>query len=388
MNRGHSVSALSEKRGSSASGVLHEMELLHASLRVGDQFPGRRALMLKLGASERAVTRALDELARQGKIVKRLGRGGSVVAETHTREPERNGSNPVGSNGTATVSSHHNDSRMVVAIGEPDGSVFDNAMQLLLKQAKYSDLTVTCRLMHEEEAGHFKAPAAAVGPRGYIVFRRHFLDLATRLQAAGNRVVFVGTPYADTPVEVPNVFGDQEHGGYLAVKHLLDLGHRRIAFHFGGDYAHLRRWTGCLQALEEARCEGQEIHTEMLELNYDNSEAVAGWGKGFELVRAYFARPEAPTAIVSWNDDTAIKLLTLLLRAGIRVPEDVSLIGYDNLARGAAVHPALTTIDGVLDQQIQAALRLLTQPAAPPGNQSTVVLPTLIQRESTAQPRF
>jgi LacI family transcriptional regulator len=79
-------------------------------------------------------------------------------------------------------------------------------------------------------------------------------------------------------------------------------------------------------------------------------------------------------------------MLTLLQRAGLRVPEDISLIGYDNLTRSAAVYPPLTTIDGALDQQIQAALRLLTQTDPPSKTRSIIVLPTLIRRESTAAP--
>jgi DNA-binding LacI/PurR family transcriptional regulator len=328
-------------------------------------------------------------LARQGKIIKRLGRGGSIVAESSQLLHQGNSNSRAVSNGDALSPTTLADTRTIVAIAEPDGGIFDNAMQLLMKQAKSAKLAVTCQLMHGDEAAHFMAPPAARGPHGYIVFRYHFLPLAERLQAEGHRVVFVGTPHTDDAIEVPIVFGDQEHGGYLAVKHLLELGHRRFAFHFSGDYPTLRRWVGCQRALDEARQEGLELHTEMLDVAYGGEldGLVAEWGRDLDAVRAYFARPEAPTALVSWNDDMAVKVLTLLQSAGVRVPEDVSLIGYDNLTRSAAVHPSLTTVDGVLDQQIQSALRLLSQSNPSPRNQSIIVLPTLIQRESTAPPR-
>jgi LacI family transcriptional regulator len=213
--------------------------------------------------------------------------------------------------------------------------------------------------------------------------------LAERLQDAGHRVVCVGTPPTNNAIEVPIVFGDQEQGGYLAVKHLLDLGHRRIAFQFLGDYPTLRRWAGCQHAIEEAKANGIGLQTEVLDVieSGDCFGQIGPWCKDDQAVQEYFASPTAPTAIVSWNDDFAVKLLTRLQSAGIRVPTDVSLIGYDNLARSAAVHPALTTIDGAFDQQIRAALRLLSQPEAPVRNQSIIVLPTLINRESTALPR-
>jgi hypothetical protein len=374
-------------RSMNTAKVLDELEQLRGSLQAGDQFPSRRELMQRLGASERAVTRALDEMSRQGKIVKRLGRGGSIVADVRGQGLEGHGNSQVASNGNALAPAQADD-RTVMAIGEPDGGVFDNAMQVLLKQAKSADLEVTCRLLQSGESGGFVAPPAAYGPRGYIVFRRHFLPLAERLQAEGNRVVFVGTPYTDDPIQVPVVFGDQEQGGYLAVKHMLDLGHRRIAFHFQEDYAHLRRWIGCQHALKEAHADGIQVRTDQIDFSHIKYQrAGLEWSKDLDYVREYFARPQAPTAIVSWNDDTAINMLTLLQRAGLRVPEDISLIGYDNLARCATVHPALTTVDGVLEQQIQMALRMLTQPIPPPKNQSIVVLPLLVHRESTSSPR-
>lgn len=58
----------------------------------------------------------------------------------------------------------------------------------------------------------------------------------------------------------------------------------------------------------------------------------------------------------------SVELLGMLARVGIKVPDEVSLVGYDNLPEGQGMHPALTTIDGAIDQQLQAALTLLTQP--------------------------
>jgi DNA-binding LacI/PurR family transcriptional regulator len=373
-------------RGSRATEVLRELDQLCSSLRVGQQFPSRRELMQRLGASDHAVNRALDELSRQGKIIKRLGRGGSIVADSS--QPAMPSDSQAESNGNAIASGTLFDSRTIVAIGKPDGGIFDNAMQLLMEQAKSAKLSLTYQMMHHDEAAHFVAPPVAQGPRGYILFRRQFLPLAQRLQAEGHRVVFVGASHSDNAIEVPIVSGDQEHGGYLAIKHLLELGHRRIAFHFAGDYLTLRRWIGCQRALTEAREKGLELHTEMIEATYGGELGgpVTEWGGDLDLARAYFARPEAPTALVSWNDDMAVTMLTLLQRAGLRVPEDISLIGYDNLTRSAAVHPPLTTIDGALDQQIQAALRLLTQTDPPSKTRSIIVLPTLIRRESTAAP--
>lgn len=376
--------------------VLRELEQLRDSLQVGEQFPSHRELVRRIDAPERSISWALEELARQGKIIKRLGRGGCIVAnpaDTSLQngsallvEPNRNALGAVAS-----------DNRTVIAITEPDGNIFDHVMQLLMKQAKSAKLEVACQLVNHSESARFVVPPITEGARRYLVIRRANLPLAERLHEAGHRVVLVGTPFTDTTTEVPLVSGDQEHGGYLAVKHLLELGHRRIALHllkdvefdFSRDYVKVPRFVGYQHAIDEAREEGLNIQLQSLSAEYGGEfhGQVIEWGRNPDKVREYFSRLDAPTAIASWNDDMAIRLLSQLQHAGIRVPEDVSLVGYDNLAPSASMHPSLTTVDGVLDQQIRAALRFLTQPQAPAKNPSVVVLPALVRRESTVAPR-
>ena len=69
--------------------------------------------------------------------------------------------------------------------------------------------------------------------------------------------------------------------------------------------------------------------------------------------------------MVVWNDHEAVRLATVLSRAGVRVPEQVSLVGYDNLPESSLIYPLLTTIDQAIGQQLRLALRLLTQPVPP-----------------------
>jgi LacI family transcriptional regulator len=390
------VSKISHARDLSVAEVLREMEQLRASLRAGEQFPGRRELMQRLGASERAVRYAMDELARQGKIVKRLGRGGSIVADPGGSALQ-NGNVTHSEPGRHALPLGALDNRTVIAITEPDGNIFDHAMQLLMKQAKSAKLAVACQLVNHSEAARFAVPSIAEGARRYLVIRRENIPLAERLREAGHHVVLVGTPLTDTTTEVPVVSGDQEHGGYLAMKHLLELGHRRIALHlfkdsgfnFSRDYVKMPRFVGYQHAIDEAREEGHDILLQFLDAEHggESHGQVIEWGRDPDKVREYFSSPDAPTAIASWNDDLAIRLFSQLQRTGIRIPEDVSLVGYDNLARGASMHPSLTTVDGVLEQQIRAALRLLTHTQMQAKTHSVVVLPTLVSRESTAAPR-
>jgi hypothetical protein len=364
------------RRGNDLDTVLRSLEEMCASLQPGDTIPTHTELMRRFHASERAVRWGLDELRRRGRIIRRQG-SATIVAE----------STPLSRNGTSALHTDHNPavtatrSRAIIALANPDHSIFDRAMSMLFRHTAFADLSLTCQFV---DPGNVNLPISESEqePVGYVVFSRQLLPVAQQLHETGQRVVLVGTPSANTTPGVPSVQGDQEQGGYLAARHLLDLGHRRIAFFGWGDWPQTKRYQGHQQALSEARKQGVEVE----ESNIFHEEYDA-WKNAPERARAYFRRPDAPTAVVAWNDHEAMTLLSLLSYIGICVPEDVSLTGYDNLPEGERIHPALTTVDGAMEQQVQAALKLVTQPTPPTPSHTVVVLPTLLRRESTAPPQ-
>jgi len=181
--------------------------------------------------------------------------------------------------------------------------------------------------------------------------------------------------------EVPCFFGDEEHGGYLALRHLLDLGHRHVALWAGNHLRLTARWRGYQRALLDARRLNQ--HVEVSELSAD---LVSKWRSGPQLAAEFFRLPAAPTAVAAWDDLEAVTLLSILARAGVRVPEEVSLVGCHALPESERVCPALTTVDHGFTHQIQAALRMLIGGVDTTPAHATVLIPTLIHRESTAQP--
>jgi len=104
--------------------------------------------------------------------------------------------------------------------------------------------------------------------------------------------------------------------------------------------------------------------------------------------RGYFTGPDAVTAVIAWNDVEAMRMLALFARHGISVPGEVSLAGYDSTENGAIIFPSLTTVDNAIDQQLKAAVDLLTNPSAPPANYTVVLRPALISRESSGPVRI
>jgi len=200
---------------------------------------------------------------------------------------------------------------------------------------------------------------------------------------AGNRVVRVGVPSPGSTLNLPSVYGDHETGGYLAVSHVIGLGHRRIAFPlYDPDQLQYSRWEGHRRAIQEARDRGLGISETIIE-----KSRLDQWCVDPTSAMRFFAGPDAPTALVFWNDFQALELMEILSRAGIRFPDDLSIVGYDNMPAGATKVPQLTTVDGALHQQLSAAVTMLLSPTAAAPTTSMIAIPTLVVRESSARPK-
>lgn len=138
---------------------------------------------------------------------------------------------------------------------------------------------------------------------------------------------------------------DFEQGGYMAVTHLLSKGHRHIAFLTAplenrGSRRALYR--GCQRAVREfgdsARC---TIIVEDARVdNYTRWE----YENGRQLASRVLAMSDRPTAVFVYNDMTAIGVMSQLMKEGLEIPEDISVIGFDNIVMAEFANPPLTTI--------------------------------------------
>lgn len=347
--------------------VIRKLDDLIASLRPGDSLPGHKELMQEFQASERVILHALSVLHETGRIVRRKGKGTFVADQALERAA-----------GTQSSSLTIADSRTVMAVAQPDHSFFDRCLQVLFRELAADNLHLVSRLIDPAAALQFAPPPASERPLGFIIFRASFAPLANQLLADGNRVVLVGAPTEDTATDVPTVYSDHTTGGYLAVRHLVDLGHRRIAF--AGSSLQQRRH-GNERALMEARSEGAIMHTTMITL-----DTMDVWDRDPSLAEKFMRSPDAPTGIVAWNDHEAAILLSIFARTTVRVPNNVSVIGYDNVPESSRVHPMLTTIDAGIPQIVRSAVELLTGALPPKRAQTIMIVPALVIRASTATP--
>ncbi len=183
----------------------------------------------------------------------------------------------------------------------------------------------------------------------------------------------------------PSIAVDNVRGGDLATSHLIALGHRRLAYVSTGfgpldpedDEARL---AGYWRALEQ-RSEGT-VQQRVLRLGSFSPE------RRREAIAALLASSERPTGIFAATDTVALELMQRAYEAGLRVPADLSIVGFDNIAFASHEIVSLTTvgqpIEELADRAIEAVVQALDGAAAPPR---TVLLdPALIVRRSTAAP--
>jgi len=173
--------------------------------------------------------------------------------------------------------------------------------------------------------------------------------------------------------------GDDRLGGYLAPPHLVELGHRRIAIIAGPDYASSsrERVNGYRQAMDEA---GLGIDPAWIRPSSFSIES------GVEAAARLMDLKPAPTAIFAVNDNTAIGAMSTLTRRGLSVPDDVSLVGYNDIPLVSLLPTPLTSVRVPFDQIALAALDLLGAGAGHEKDRVRVATPSLIPRRSTAPP--
>ncbi|WP_165874193.1 LacI family DNA-binding transcriptional regulator [Rubrobacter taiwanensis] len=178
-------------------------------------------------------------------------------------------------------------------------------------------------------------------------------------------------------LEVPRVLCPDREGGYRGTKHLLELGHCRIGFLMGIPEmnAARERLAGYRRALAESGVpEGPVVAGDFTR--------ESGRAAGRELLAG-----EMPTAVFASSDHMALGLIEAVREAGVRVPEDLSVVGYDGLP--VAAENRLTTVDPLLHEIGSEAVKLLAeqiQAERPLPAKRVEIPPRLVVRETTAPP--
>lgn len=270
----------------------------------------------------------------------------------------------------------------IPAYGEPTVSVMIQGIETEATKLGYH------MLLASVEPGTMQLPAMVTERQvgGVIVMGGGDLtDTYIRLLAATG-IPLVLTDNVVDELALPCVLADNTVGGYLVTRHLLELGHRRIALLEGPrKYKTLiERREGFLRALDHAGM------TPSPELMIKPVHGVSR--KGYHQTREILSLPREqwPTAIVAISDKTALAALDALKDARLRVPEDMALVGFDDIDESAHVVPALTTVRLPMREIGQVAARQLigsiNGTETIPGK--TVLYTELIVRQSSGAQQY
>lgn len=208
---------------------------------------------------------------------------------------------------------------------------------------------------------------------GVVIAGEMSQEAADRLNIPG---VVLGTRIT-RPAGMPVVAGDEEAGGRLATEHLVDLGHRGVVCVSAPGESAGARERGYREAMASRGLEGVVVRAKH-------------WGEreAWEALRHHLAGHGTPTAVFGANDTMAIGVFGALRERGLRVPEDVSVVGYDNSPLAAYEYLALTSVDGDALSMGRTAgellLEMLEHPLSRPGD--VLLPPKLVVRGSTAPP--
>jgi len=215
-----------------------------------------------------------------------------------------------------------------------------------------------------------------------------FLDINLIADLSKSNIPFVSIGSELRTDAGSSVIVDNELGGRLAVEHLYSLGHREIAFIRGPKSLSdsQPRWKGVRSF---ARSNSFELDARLIMQLPDSSDAISSFEVGYKLTEELIKRNKNFTSIMAFDDLAAFGTIRALSKAGIRVPEQCSVIGFDDVAPAALYTPALTTVRQPMEGMGTMAADILVEgidallEKREAGVVHKRVAPELVIREST-----
>lgn len=334
-------------------------------LAVDDRLGSHRELAEHYGVSLITVKKALSELIREGFLYARVGKG-TFVARTVRPVDHRE---------------HRSIGIVLRDLDEPFFSEVTRVVEDLAYEAGYNIMLSVSAGRREKEAGqirHFRS----IGVDGLLIASMHSSHRAPKVVRELHTAHF---PYvmvsyvADEDIYYVGV--DHEQGAYLATTHLLSQGRTQIGY-LGtpsDDLLSALREAGYRRALEEHGLPYQidRVYPVLTGSSWERYDAA--YTAGRDIAR----RKDHPDAFFVYNDAAAIGLLRALLDAGLRVPEDVALVGFDDIQRAAYAPVPLTTVRQPTETIGRLAVEtLLRRVGRQPVEPRVVLTPELVIRES------
>jgi LacI family transcriptional regulator len=187
---------------------------------------------------------------------------------------------------------------------------------------------------------------------------------------------------------ISSVIVDNELGAQAAIDHLYSLGHRKIAFIRGPKHITdtAPRWRGVRNF---AKAKSLEIDPALVVDLPESSDPISSFEAGYNLTEELLRKKTPFTALMAFDDMTALGAIRALAKVGIRVPDQCSVIGFDDVAHSSLLTPALTTVRQPLPEMGNMAVSIVSEGIAAVQGKDRIVAqhrmlrPELVVRDST-----
>ena len=298
--------------------------ILRGEISPGDKLPSENKLVSMYGVSRQTVRKALYDLEAEGYVYAVHGSG------TYCSDGVKLKSD---SGDIAVVMTYLSDYIFPKVINGIDSVLSDNGYSIILKHTNNSR---TREVQCLEEILQKNVDGVIIEPSKSNMFCRH-KELYDKLDKYGIPYIFIQGSYSVMDDKV-HVLLDDEQGEYLLTKYLIELGHREILGVFKSDDSQgQNRHKGYVKALREA---GIPYDPENVIWFYTEDRAI----HPYESVQSIIKSGRKIDAIVAYNDQLAVHLIKALKEVGLKVPEDISITGYDNSQMASSSGVRLTTI--------------------------------------------
>ena len=298
--------------------------------KITDKLPGERNLAKELGYSYMTIRKAIENLVDEGLLYK-VPTKGTYVASQKQQKPK-----------TMTIG-YFLDSRIAGGLSSPYYGLIFNAIAKATAAHGYSLVYFT----NSDATNLYKILKKLDG-----VIASSFLRVESLIQEIKAVIPVVTIDNSAADKSIPSVIIDNFSAEVESVDYLRSLGHERIGFMTGLEDSDVGK----------NRYEGYKSGLQKHGIVADESLVFRGnytFGSGVSGVEYFLSLEQRPTAIICANDSMALGAISSLQKAGLKVPDDISIIGFDDIHLASQVTPTLTTVSVPVDEIAARAFDML-----------------------------
>lgn len=323
--------------------------------QITDKLPGERVLAKELGFSYMTIRKAIDNLVNEGVLYK-VPTKGTFVARQQANNKK-----------TRTIG-YFLDSSIVSGISSPYYSLIFNSIEKIAARHGYS-------LLYFSDISENKLRKILTRVDGVIATCMPRIEHI--IQEIKQAVPVVVLDNASADKTIPSVIIDNFNADVESVDYICSLGHRRIAYMTGLDDSDVgkNRYAGFLSGLRKNNIAPDPDL--VYRGNYSFKAGIAG-------AEYFMSLDERPTAIICANDSMALGTIRWLHQAGCKVPDNISIIGFDDIEVASQIMPALTTVAAPIEQIAEVSVTILLEliKGKTPANQHIALAAHLVERQS------